>query len=209
MPRFPRNRWRALASTMTAALVASVLVSGAPAAAAQTIGFPTFSGPAVPQPPVGYSTGNMMQTIYNAESGGTDFWIDRLLGRPGSDPSDADGGILMTRGRALFMKVHNPATLGFGGNVAYIESISNASAFTVTVSPGTFTEQASQRWQGPSYFRSVHTSGSIRIDQTKFITQNNVAVANLSITNSGTASTTLTVRATSPYATSGLREVRS
>ena len=92
MPRFPRNRWRALASTMTAALVASVLVSGAPAAAAQTIGFPTFSGPAVPQPPVGYSTGNMMQTIYNAESGGTDFWIDRLLARAGgSDPSDADG----------------------------------------------------------------------------------------------------------------------
>ena len=195
--------WRRLASATALALVVGVLVSPPPVSAAQTIGFPTFSGPAVPQPPVGYSTGNMMQTIYNAESSGTDFWIDRLLARPGTDPSDADGGILMTRGRALFMKTHNPATLGFGGNVAYIESISNASALTVTVSPGTFTEQASQRWQAPSYFRSVHTSGSIRIDQTKFITQNNVAVANLSITNSGSASTTLTVRATSPYATSG------
>jgi len=99
---------------MTAALVASVLVSGAPAAAAQTIGFPTFSGPAVPQPPVGYSTGNMMQTIYNAESGGTDFWMDRLLARPGNDPA---GTWLMTRGRGLFMKTHNPGTLGFGGQV--------------------------------------------------------------------------------------------
>jgi hypothetical protein len=69
--------------------------------AAQTIGYPTFSGPTVPQPPAGYTTGNMMQAIYNAESARTDFWMDRLLSRPGSDPSDADGGILMTRGRAL------------------------------------------------------------------------------------------------------------
>jgi hypothetical protein len=203
MLRLPRRRWRVLASATAAGLVVSVMVSVTPASAAQTIGFPTFSGPAVPQPPVGYNTGSMMQTIYNAESGGTDFWIDRLLARPGSDPSDADGGILMTRGRALFMKTHSPSVLGFGGNVAYIESISNANAFTVAVSPGTFTEQASQRWQAPSYFRSVHTSGSIRVDQTKFITQNNVAVANLSITNSGSAATTLTLRATSPYATSG------
>ncbi len=37
----------------------------------------------------------------------------------------------------------------------------------------------------------MHTSGSIVVNQTKFITQNNVAVANLSITNNGSASTTL------------------
>ena len=49
----------------------------------------------------------------------------------------------------------------------------------------------------------MHTSGSVTVTQTKFITDNNVAVTNLSITNSGSGSTTLQLRATSPYATSG------
>ena len=49
----------------------------------------------------------------------------------------------------------------------------------------------------------MHTSGSVTVDQTKFITHNNVAVTNLSITNNGSSSTTLQLRATSPYATSG------
>jgi hypothetical protein len=184
-------------------MASALLVPHTAASAAQTIGFPTFNGPAIPQPPVGYTTGNMMQAIYNADSGGTDFWMDRLLARPGSDPSDADGGILMTRGRALFMKIHSPSVIGFGGRVAYYESISNANAFSVAITPGTFTEQVSQRWQAPSHWRSVHTSGSIRVNQTKFITNNNVAVSNLSISNTGTASSTLQLRVTSPYANSG------
>jgi hypothetical protein len=190
---------RRLVAAMSAAVLTAALLA-APADAAQTIGYPTFSGPAVPQPPVGYTTGNMMQAIYNAESAGTDFWMDRLLARPGNDPA---GTWLMTRGRALFMKTHNPSVIGFGGQVAYWESISNANAYAIAVTPGTFTEQAGQRWQAPSYWRSVHTSGSIRVNVTKFITNNNVAVTNLSITNSGTASQTLQLRATSPYATSG------
>ncbi|GAA0403730.1 hypothetical protein Acor_32960 [Acrocarpospora corrugata] len=176
-------------------LVAGLIVAGPPASAAQTIGFPTFSGPAIPAAPA-----NSMQAIYNAESGGTDFWMDRLLARPGNDPA---GTWLMTRGRAVFMKTHTPGTLGFAGQVAYWESISNNSAFTVAITPGAFTEQVASRWQAPSYWRSVHTSGSVTVNQTKFITDNNVAVANLSITNNGSASTTLQLRATSPYATSG------
>ncbi|MEJ3744277.1 discoidin domain-containing protein, partial [Actinomycetes bacterium KLBMP 9797] len=188
---------------LAATVVAGLLLIPTPVQAAQTIGFPTFSGGAIPQPPVSYTTGDMMRAIYDAESGGTDFWIDRLLGRTGSDPSDADGGILMTRGRALFMKVHNPSVIGFGGQVAYYESINNQNAYSVAITPGTFTEQVGQRWQGPSHWRSVHTSGSVRVNATKFITEQNVAVTNLSITNSGSASTTLQLRATSPYATSG------
>jgi len=201
MPTSAPVRRRSLALALTTVLTAALVAPGAPATAAQTIGFPAFTGPAIPQPPVGYTTGNMMQAIYNAESGGTDFWMDRLLARPGSDPSDADGGILMTRGRALFMKVHTPSVIGFGGRVAYYESISNANAYSIAITPGTFTEQVSQRWQAPSHWRSVHTSGSIRVNVTKFITNNNVAVTNLSITNTGSASTTLQLRATSPYAT--------
>lgn len=172
----------------------------APARAAQTIGFPTFTGPAVPAPPVAQTTGDMMRAIYDAESSGTDFWMDRLLARTGDDPS---GPWLMSRGRALFMKEHNPSQLGFGGKVAYWESINDNSAYTVAITPGTFTEQVSQRRQTPSNWKSVHTSGSVSVEQTKFITDNNVAVTNLAIKNNGSSSTTLQLRATSPYATSG------
>ncbi|WP_433510878.1 MGH1-like glycoside hydrolase domain-containing protein [Nonomuraea sp. CA-143628] len=181
-------------------LIAGSLVLGAPAQAAQTIGYPTFNGPSIPAAPGSYTTGNMMQAIYDAESSGTDFWMDRLLARPGNDPA---GTWLMSRGRALFMKTHTPGTLGFAGQVAYWESISNNNAYTVAITPGTFTEQVNSRWQAPSYWKSVHTSGSITVNQTKFITNNNVAVTNLSITNGGSSSTTLQLRATSPYATSG------
>ncbi|MEU7740614.1 hypothetical protein [Nonomuraea sp. NPDC049158] len=181
-------------------LIAGTLVVGAPAQAAQTIGYPTFGGQAIPAAPGTYTTGNMMQAIYDSESSGTDFWMDRLLARPGNDPA---GTWLMSRGRALFMKTHTPGTLGFAGQVAYWESISNNNAYTVAITPGTFTEQVNSRWQAPSYWKSVHTSGSITVNQTKFITNNNVAVTNLSITNGGSSSTTLQLRATSPYATSG------
>ncbi|MFI1337528.1 discoidin domain-containing protein [Streptomyces sp. NPDC020845] len=181
-------------------IIASVCSATTPAAADQTIGFPTFSGPAVPAPPVAYTTGDMMRSIYDAESSGTDFWMDRLLARTGNDPA---GSWLMSRGRAVFMKTHDPAVLGFGGHVAYWESISDKNAYSIAISPGTFTEQVSQRKQMPSHWKSVHTSGSITVDQTKFITDNNVAVTNLSIKNNGSSSTTLQLRATSPYATSG------
>ncbi|MEU5645376.1 discoidin domain-containing protein [Streptomyces milbemycinicus] len=183
-----------------ALIIASVCSATTPAAADQTIGFPTFSGPAIPAPPVAYTTGDMMKSIYDAESSGTDFWMDRLLARTGNDPA---GSWLMSRGRAVFMKTHDPAVLGFGGHVAYWESISDKNAYSIAISPGTFTEQVSQRKQMPSHWKSVHTSGSITVDQTKFITDNNVAVTNLSIKNNGSSSTTLQLRATSPYATSG------
>ena len=201
MPISVRGRHRPWAGVMVGAVTAAVLVVPAsPAAAAQTIGYPTFSGPAIPAPPVGYSTGSTMQAIYDAESSGTDFWMDRLLARPGNDPA---GTWLMTRGRGLYMNTHNPAVIGFAGNAAYWDNISSQNAYAITAGPGTFTEQVGQRWQAPSHFRSVHTSGSVRIDATKFITHNNVAVTNLSITNSGSGSATVSLRATSPYATSG------
>ncbi|MBB2910887.1 hypothetical protein FHS43_002150 [Streptosporangium becharense] len=166
------------------------------ASAAQNIALPTFNGPAIPAPPASYTPGDMMQTIYDAESSGTDFWMDRLLARSGNDPA---GTWLMSRGRAVFMKTHTPSVIGFGGQVAYWESISNENAYAVTVSPGTLTEQPAQRWQAPSHYKSVHTGGNLRVNVTKFITHNNVAVTNLSITNTGSSPQTLTLKATSPY----------
>ncbi len=201
MPSPVRIRHTLMASGLVTVLAAGVLsIQTMPVQAAQTIGYPTFSGPAIPTPPVGYNTNNTMQAIYDAERSGTDFWLDRLLARPGNDPA---GTLLMTRGRGAFMYTHNPSVIGFGGDAAYWDNISSQNAYAITASPGTFTEQASQRWQAPSHWRGVHTSGSIRIDVTKFITHNNVLVTNLSVTNTGSASATVQLRATSPYATSG------
>ncbi|SNY63925.1 discoidin domain-containing protein [Paractinoplanes atraurantiacus] len=189
---------RLIAYSMGLILVSTCL--SAPAQAAQTIGYPTFSGASsIPAPPVGYSTGDTMRAIYDAEASGTDFWMDRLLARTGNDPA---GTWLMTRGRAAFMYTHNPSVIGFGGNAAYWDNISSQNAYAITASPGTFTEQPAQRRQTPSHWRSVHTgSGSIRLDVTKFITANNVLVTNVAVVNTGTASATVSLNATSPYAT--------
>ncbi|WP_033438609.1 discoidin domain-containing protein [Saccharothrix sp. NRRL B-16314] len=184
---------------LTAVVVlGSLLVPVQSASAAQTIGYPTFTGPSVPAPPVGYSTGSTMRAIYDAESGGTDFWVDRLLARPGNDPA---GTWLMTRGRGLFMNTHNPAVIGFGGNAAYWDNISSQNAYVVTVGSGTLTEQVSGRWQAPSHWKGVYTGAGVRVEVAKFITHNNVAVTNLTVTNTGSASATLPLRVTSPYAT--------
>lgn len=200
MSPVPKHR-TPLAFAVTTVLVATLLtVPATPAVAAQTIGYPTFSGPAIPAPPVGYSTGNTMQSIYDAEAGGTDFWMDRLLARPGNDPA---GTWLMTRGRGLFMTTHTPSVIGFGGQVAYWDNISSQNAYSVAITPGTFAEQVSGRWQSPSHWKGVFTSGSIRVEMSKFITHNNVAVTNLTLVNNGSASSTLQLRATSPYATTG------
>lgn len=195
-------RRRPLATAVAALLTTGSLLvlAEAPATAAQPIGYPSFNGPSIPTPPVGYSTGNTMQSIYNAESAGTDFWMDRLLGRPGNDPA---GTWLMTRGRGLFMTTHTPSVIGFGGQVAYWDNISSQNAYSVAITPGTFAEQVSGRWQSPSHWKGVYTSGSVRVDMQKFITHNNAAVTNLSIVNNGSSATTLQLRATSPYATSG------
>jgi hypothetical protein len=139
---------RTLALGVATVLTAATLVAPAsPVHAAQTIGYPTFNGPAIPQPPVGYSTGSTMQAIYNAESGGTNFWMDRLLARSGNDPA---GTWLMTRGRALYMYTHTPSVIGFGGNAAYWDNISSQNMLNIAVTPGSFTEQSAQRWQAPT-----------------------------------------------------------
>src|SRR5215470_16755346 len=79
---------RPLAALLVAVLSSGVLTAVSPAAhAEQTIGFPTFSGPALPAEPVGYTPGNMMRAIYDREASGTDFWMDRLLARQGPAPA--------------------------------------------------------------------------------------------------------------------------
>jgi hypothetical protein len=201
---------RALATSLATVLVtilAAALPAG-PAAAQQTIGFPTFRGPAdaVPDEPAGYTTRGMMRDMYEADlaagagQSGTDFWMDELLARVGNDPA---GSWLMTRGRALYMYTHSNNVIGFGGEVAYWDNIDGRGAYTITLGNGGYSQDAASRRQTPSYWRQAYTNAAagIRVEVTKFITNANVAVTNLAITNTGTTATQLPIRVTSPYVT--------
>ena len=194
---------RALATAASLALAAGLIVGAAPPAAAQqTIGYPEFTGgDAVPDEPVPYTVDGMMPAMYGAEAGGTDFWMDRLLAREGADP--AGDAWLMTRGRALLMRVHDPDVIGFGGQLAYYDPFfdraSNTDGFTIDIGDGDFTEVAAERRQTPSHWTSVHEGGDLTAEVQKFITDNNVAVANVTVTNNGAAAT-VPVRVDSDFA---------
>lgn len=117
--------------------------------------------PPVPELPAGFSVRRTMHAQYEADrkaGNGTDLWMDRMLARKGEDPS---GPWLFTRGRAVFMKEHNPSRLGFGGKAAYWESIDNRPAYTITLTVDgenlTLRENTTARTQTPSYWRGEFT----------------------------------------------------
>ncbi|MEV4170535.1 Ig-like domain-containing protein [Nonomuraea sp. NPDC049709] len=177
------------------ALTASL--GAAPSLAAQDdLGMPVFTGAdPVPAEPVGYHPRKMMEEIYKKEKGGDSYWIDRMLARPGNDPA---GPWLMTRGRALFMKEHDPRKLGFGGYVAYWESIDNRDAYEISLG-GTLTEDVSKRLQMPSHWTGQYAGDGLSVGVKKFITHENVAVTTLEITNTGSAARSVPITVTSPY----------
>lgn len=149
-----------------------------------------------------------------------DFWIDKILTRTGAQPTGkgtndkgaysyegSDGNnYLFTRGRAAYMYTHTPNQLGFVGDTAYWDQTSR-SGFTVTVnadgSNQTLNEDASQRKQTPSYFTSLFQTGgkSLKIKEVKYITYNNVMVANLTVESTQDRDVTLTTA--SPFAAEG------
>ena len=186
-------------ATIVALCAAALVAAPAPAATGSNdaIGYPTFAGSddPVPREPAKYRTEGMMRAIYDAEKHGTDFWMDRLLARRGDDPA---GDWLLTRGRALFMKTHDPETIGFGGQVAYWESIDNRDAYEIEL--GDLEEVVDERLQTPSYFRGTYEGDGLEVTVTKFITHENVAVTNLEIENTGTATREVALTVTSPYA---------
>ena len=126
---------RTLSGLVALAVAGSLLGAASPATAVQDdLGMPVFTGAdPVPAEPVRYEPRKMMEEIYKKEKGGDSYWIDRMLARPGDDPA---GTWLMSRGRALFMKEHDPSVIGFGGSVAYWESIDNRGAYTVVARHG-------------------------------------------------------------------------
>ncbi|WP_188194247.1 galactose-binding domain-containing protein [Nonomuraea sp. SYSU D8015] len=179
------------------ALTASLAALPTPAAAApDDLGMPVFTGgDPVPDEPVGYHPRKMMEEIYKKEKGGDSYWIDRMLARPGEDPA---GPWLMTRGRALFMKEHDPRKIGFGGYVAYWESIDNRDAYTISLGT-TLTEDVSKRLQMPSHWTGQYAGDGLSVGVKKFITHENVAVTTLEITNTGSAAKSVPITVTSPY----------
>ena len=194
---------RLLAIGASLALAAGLVVGATgPAEAQQTIGYPEFTGgDAVPDEPVPYDVGGMMPAMFAAESGGTDFWMDRLLAREGADP--AGDQWLMTRGRALLMRVHDPEVIGFGGQLAYYDSYfdraSNTDGFAINLGDTDFTEVDAERRQTPSHWTSVHEGDAITAEVQKFITDGNVAVANVTVHNGGSAAT-VPIRVDSDFA---------
>jgi hypothetical protein len=219
--RFGRvTRFRTVVAGITAVLLftPAVALTGAAPAGAQEVppavdpGTPTYTGAddPVPDTPVAFDpTTNMLQAIYDADeaAGGDSFWVDRVLERPAGGNG---GNSLYTKGSALYMYTHQPATLGFagtgtganqgGGGFAYREAISAGvtNLYTVAISDTALTEDTAQRRQYPSHWSSVHTGASLRVQQRKFITHNNVAVTLLDITNTGTTPTTRVVTAATP-----------
>jgi PKD repeat protein len=175
-------------------------------------GTPTYTGledPVPPEPAAFDPSQSMLQAIYDADlaAGGESFWFDRVLERPAGGNG---GNALYTKGRALFMATHNAGTLGFagqgttanqgGGGFGYREPIASGvtNLYTIGISGATLSEQTAQRRQYPSHWSSVHAGGGVSVHQRKFITENNVAVTVLTITNTGTSSTTRTLTVATP-----------
>ena len=204
-----------------AAVLAATLtpVTAAHAAPTADTPYPAFKGDADPVPAerTGYHVRNQLQAVFDADlaagaGSGTDqdFWFDRMLARTGNLPGGSNGDAnqyLFSRGRAVFMKTHSPGVLGFGGEVAYIESIAGGQgAYTITASVNgadvTLTEDAAARKQTPSYFRGVfaNTAAGLRIVETKFITDHNVAVTNLDLSSTDGAAKNVMLTGTSAFA---------
>ncbi len=223
--RTPGNRSNAqrrrvvLATTLSAALTATMCA--APAAADEAplakpnagIGYPTFAGSDNPVPGLisDQSIHGRLQKEFEAdlENGAgkdtdTDFWMDKMLVRTGTTGGSGETNqYLFSRGRAAYMFTHQPGTLGFAGSLAYWHETGFNSAYTITLNDGeqaiTLTEDGAQRKQTPSYWKSVHKNeaAGLTVTQTKFMTNENVLVANLDITG-GQAGKTYTIRVASP-----------
>jgi len=179
-----------------------------------SLGYPTFHGSDQPVPdtgvdfaPRGHLTRVLEQDL--AAGAGTDtehdFWMDRMLARTGPLHDATEDLVAFTRGRAAFMKTHQPTGLGWQGDLAYWETLGKGGAYAITVSvdgqPVTLAEQPAERKQTPSYARSTFTGGGLRLVQTKFITEQDVVVADLALSATDGVARDVRLTATSGHAT--------
>ena len=127
-------------------------------------------------------------------------WLDELLVNEGVIP-DSDANILFSRGSALYLKTHSPSSLGFVGSVYYADTLGQNSIFNVSLSSGTPSEDTSLRKNYPSHENQTFTSGNLSINQKKFITYGNTAVALYEFTNTSSEPITFTMTVKSPFTT--------
>ncbi|GAA1022311.1 carbohydrate-binding protein [Acrocarpospora pleiomorpha] len=156
------------------------------------------------KPGVPFTASSMNQSIFDKDlaAGGTDYYLDRVLGVRG--PLGA--AVLMTRGRSLYMRGasnNNFTVMGFAGSTFVGGPNNLGNLYTVTVPGQTVTEVNANRFNAPSHAKGRYTIGTtgVTADLTKFITYDNVAVTAIDLTNPGESAATFTVRAASPLAT--------
>ncbi|MGH3387277.1 MAG: hypothetical protein ACRDOO_00185, partial [Actinomadura sp.] len=214
-----RSRWwrRRGAVAVALALTTGLLAPAQFAHADIDPGAPPFRGleNPVPDEPVAFDPAkNTLKAIFDADvaAGGTSYWFDRILARPFLDHDDEED-VLFSRGRALFMYTHDADVLGFagagtgpngGGGFAYRQPPTTGAPrnlYTIGVSGGELTEDTSKRVQYPSHYTAVFTRDGLSVAEKKYITDNNVAVTDLTLTNTGDDAETTTLTASSPIAT--------
>ncbi|WP_214103804.1 galactose-binding domain-containing protein [Acrocarpospora catenulata] len=156
------------------------------------------------KPGVPFTASSMYQSIFDKDlaAGGTDYYLDRMLGVSGTLGS----AVLMTRGRSLYMRgasTSNFTTMGFAGSTFVGGPNNLGNLYTVTVPGQTVSEVSANRFNAPSHAKGRFTIGTtgVTADLTKFITYDNVAVTAIDFTNPGSSAATFTVRAASPLAT--------
>ena len=184
-----------------------------------SIGEPTFKNTdeleSVYNTGLGYTADNMLKSIYdsdvkNAKGLPTDYYMDRILERPGVATGDqgsngnGDGDALLTRGRALYMFTHDPSVIGFGGDTAYCQKMSIGGIYSVTFDisgqAADITEDSAKRINCPSHWISEYKVGNdITVKVSKFISEQNVAVTLMDISNASSQNVTLNMKVTSNY----------
>jgi hypothetical protein len=206
----------AVGAAFVAAAALTVVSEAGAGAAPNELAAPPFTGAANPIPaePATFDPSHsMLQAIFDADvaAGGESYWFDRILARPFRDTSSGERS-LMTRGRALYMYTHNPSVLGFagqgtgangGGGYAYRQppTTSVVNLYTIAVSGDALTETTARRVQTPSYYSALFTRAGLSVAEKKFITDNDVAVTDLTLTNTSDAPLSTTLTASSPIAT--------
>ncbi|MDR6672023.1 hypothetical protein J2Y70_000611 [Xanthomonas translucens] len=218
--------WRRRAAVaLTAALFCAAVATVAAAASDgeglqdsnAALGYPRFKGDAQPLPDngVAFAPGGHLRRVFAADlaagagsAPGKDFWIDRMLARSGTGGGfDDSNNWLFSRGRAAYMYTHAPQQPGFVGDVAYAHKTGHDALFRLQLerdgTPLQLVEDSAQRRQTPSYFSSVYADAAagVRLRLVKFISEQNVAVAEATLSSSDGVARTLTLRATSPMAT--------
>ncbi len=193
------------------------------------LGYPRFvnGDRAIPDSGVAIDpTASYLGEVFAADQAGgagraplEDYWVDRMLVRKGVQPDEPGGlsfntsspelinydnnAVLFTRGRALYME-DSTAGLGFRGDVAYIDSLGNRSAYELSLRVDgrdvVLTEDTDRRHNAPSYWYGEFAGGGLRVAQTKFVNEQNVLVEWLRIRTTDGSTKDVQIRATSAFA---------